>query len=288
MKCTVINPNKYFNSFYIEPLGVTIFGELKSYDNIQCRNNDPIPPKLAYVRDATDDPTVTHGGALYLYNSTDKKWSKFYELECMDQTGGSGGIITTVNWADIVDKPTVFPAESHHHSLLDIIGFSELDTLVTAHVTNTDIHFSNLQEKEQIGINAGNITEIQQRVNTNDSNISELQQQTNNNAANITTLQQQVSSNTSDISGLQRQITSNTENINNLQQQIDDHQSDVLCHISNADRDVLTSAATLTTTVEAHSSMLAEQSIAISAINDELFGVAEAITVINSQLGDEP
>lgn len=81
-------------------------------------------PKYAYVIDATTDPTVTAGGATYLYNPNNGgAWIKTSEAESLD---------VVLQWANIQGKPTSTPAaidaavaNSHTHAnktQLDKIG----------------------------------------------------------------------------------------------------------------------------------------------------------------------
>lgn len=75
------------------------------------------------VEDATGDPTVTTGAALYAWNPATTAWLKVAEYESMD---------VQLTWAAIQGKPTSTPAQidtavsqSHTHSnkaTLDLIG----------------------------------------------------------------------------------------------------------------------------------------------------------------------
>lgn len=83
------------------------------------------------VTDATGDPTVTSGAALYIWNNTNQTYTKISEYESMD---------LTINWSDIQGKPTSSPSaidtavsNSHTHSNkteLDKIG-QDLDGNLT-------------------------------------------------------------------------------------------------------------------------------------------------------------
>lgn len=79
--------------------------------------------KYVYVIDASDDPTVTSGGASYLYNSSTESWIKTSESESMD---------LVLNWNNIVGGPASTAAqideavaEKHSHAnknALDKVG----------------------------------------------------------------------------------------------------------------------------------------------------------------------
>ncbi len=58
--------------------------------------------RYVYVVDASDDSTVTSGGASYLYNTVTEDWVKISESESMD---------LVLNWNSIVGGPTSTPAQ---------------------------------------------------------------------------------------------------------------------------------------------------------------------------------
>jgi hypothetical protein len=60
--------------------------------------------RFVYVADATGDSTVSAGAALYFYNSATHTYIKVSEYESLD-------VVTTVNWATIVGKPTSSPTQ---------------------------------------------------------------------------------------------------------------------------------------------------------------------------------
>jgi microcystin-dependent protein len=55
-----------------------------------------------YVKNATGDPTVTTGGAFYLYELATLTWIKLSEMESME---------IVQSWANVTGKPTVFTAD---------------------------------------------------------------------------------------------------------------------------------------------------------------------------------
>lgn len=68
---------------------------------------DALEPSLeqavfVLVQDASDDPTVTSGAALYAWNPATETWLKVAEYESMD---------VQVTWASIVDGPSSTPAQ---------------------------------------------------------------------------------------------------------------------------------------------------------------------------------
>ena len=58
--------------------------------------------RYVYVVDASDDSTVTSGGASYLYNTVTDDWVKISESESMD---------LVLNWNSIIGGPTSTPAQ---------------------------------------------------------------------------------------------------------------------------------------------------------------------------------
>lgn len=67
-------------------------------DDIAARN--ALTPKtnamVVHVVDASGDPTVTNGGATYMYRSSNSTWVKISEFESLD---------LTLSWANIQGRP---------------------------------------------------------------------------------------------------------------------------------------------------------------------------------------
>ena len=63
---------------------------------------DTAKSRYVYVVDASDDSTVTSGGASYLYNTVTEDWVKISESESMD---------LVLNWNSIIGGPTSTPAQ---------------------------------------------------------------------------------------------------------------------------------------------------------------------------------
>lgn len=77
--------------------------EITVFDTITDRDNaDTAVTKYAYVVDASDDETVTSGGASYVYNDSTDDWVKTSESESMD---------LVLNWNKIVGGPTSTPSQ---------------------------------------------------------------------------------------------------------------------------------------------------------------------------------
>ncbi|WP_448681356.1 hypothetical protein [Pseudomonas nicosulfuronedens] len=84
---------------------------------------EPDQAVFVLVQDATGDPTVTAGAALYAWNPATSLWLKVAEYESMD---------VQLTWAAIQGKPTSTPAQidsavnqSHSHpnkATLDLLG----------------------------------------------------------------------------------------------------------------------------------------------------------------------
>lgn len=91
---TVINPNG--KSWFASPSGVTIVGTTKTYQTYADLMREQYPGKLAWVVDASGDPSVDKGSALYAWRSLSKTWEKLYETEMLD--GGSSVIQNFVGW----------------------------------------------------------------------------------------------------------------------------------------------------------------------------------------------
>ena len=91
---TVINPNG--KSWFATASGVTVIGTTKTYQTYADLLREQYPGKLAWVVDASGDPSVDKGSALYTWRSLSKTWEKIYETEMLD--GGSSVIQNFVGW----------------------------------------------------------------------------------------------------------------------------------------------------------------------------------------------
>ena len=91
---TVINPNG--KPWYATASGITFIGTTKTYQTYADMLREQYPGKLAWVVDASGDPSVDKGSALYAWRPLSKTWEKIYETEVMD--GGSSVIQNFVGW----------------------------------------------------------------------------------------------------------------------------------------------------------------------------------------------
>lgn len=57
----------------------------------------PISSVFAFVLDATGDPTVANGSAMYIYRVSESSWIKIYEYESLD---------LAVSWSALSGKPS--------------------------------------------------------------------------------------------------------------------------------------------------------------------------------------
>ncbi|TGN09765.1 hypothetical protein [Leptospira ilyithenensis] len=91
-------------------------------NNITARN--ALIPTLTgvtqvWVRDATEDPTVSLEAAGYLWDHPNTTWIKISEAESLD---------IVLQWANITGKPSTFTPSPHSHSITDITSLqSALD-----------------------------------------------------------------------------------------------------------------------------------------------------------------
>lgn len=77
----VINPGE--RPWYVSPTGVTFVGKTRTYQTWDDMLKEQYPGKLAWVVDASGDPTVNVGSALYTWRQY-QGWVKIYETESMD------------------------------------------------------------------------------------------------------------------------------------------------------------------------------------------------------------
>lgn len=125
MARSIINPDS--TDYIITPTGVTVFGRTKSYPNITKRNQDSYSKlvQFAWVDDATEDPTVNKGSALYKRND-DGTWTKLYETESMDIEIAAGEV-TSLPWSSITDKPDLALADHNHDGRYATVIHEHLD-----------------------------------------------------------------------------------------------------------------------------------------------------------------
>ncbi len=91
---------------------IQIMADIAARDSLTPTTNLPI-----YVKDATGDPTVTIGGAFYIYEIDTNSWIKLSEMESID---------IVQDWLNIIGKPTVFPPTPHNHSITDVNGLQTI------------------------------------------------------------------------------------------------------------------------------------------------------------------
>lgn len=77
----IINPGE--RPWYVSPTGVTFVGKTRTYQTWDDMLKEQYPGKLAWVVDASGDPTVNVGSALYTWREY-QGWVKIYETESMD------------------------------------------------------------------------------------------------------------------------------------------------------------------------------------------------------------
>ena len=94
---SIINPNEK-QTWAISAQGVTIMGKTKSYNTYEEMLRSSDPGLINYVTDASGDPTVKSGFAVYRYSNG--IFTKIYEGEMMDQDLG-----VTFEWSTILNGP---------------------------------------------------------------------------------------------------------------------------------------------------------------------------------------
>lgn len=89
------------------------------------------------------------------------------------QTGGGGGVPSTISWANVTDKPSTFTPSSHTHSISDVTNLQNtLDTvsatasnassLVNSHASNSNIHLSQSQINKLNSLTEAQFTKLAQ------------------------------------------------------------------------------------------------------------------------------
>lgn len=100
---SIINPNEK-QTWAITAQGITVMGKTKSYNTYEEMLRSPDPGLINYVTDASGDPTVHSGFAVYRYSNG--IFTKVYEGEMMDPDLGM-----TFEWSKIVNGPTSTPTD---------------------------------------------------------------------------------------------------------------------------------------------------------------------------------
>lgn len=118
---SIINPNER-QTWAITASGITVMGKTKSYNTYEEMLRSPDPGLINYVTDASGDPTVHKGFAVYRYSNG--IFTKIYEGEMMDP---DLGII--FDWDQIVNKPTssttdidAAVAQKHEHPNMETLN----------------------------------------------------------------------------------------------------------------------------------------------------------------------
>lgn len=102
----IINPGD--RPWYTSPSGITIVGPTKTYQTWDDMLKEQYPSKLAWVIDASGDPTVNEGSALYTWREH-QGWVKIYETEYMDPVVNPA-INNFVGWVSNPDQlNTLYP-----------------------------------------------------------------------------------------------------------------------------------------------------------------------------------
>lgn len=100
---SIINPNEK-QTWAITAQGITVMGKTKSYNTYEEMLRSPDPGLINYVTDASGDPTVHSGFAVYRYSNG--IFTKIYEGEMMDPDLGM-----VFEWSKIVNGPTAAPTD---------------------------------------------------------------------------------------------------------------------------------------------------------------------------------
>lgn len=104
--------------------------ETETVANIAARNALVNPGnRLVFVDDATGDPTVEYGSALYYYKASTASYVKVWAADgSAGGGGGSGSGSSNVQWTDIIGRPNVSAgalesavANSHTHQNKDLL-----------------------------------------------------------------------------------------------------------------------------------------------------------------------
>lgn len=146
---SIINPNEK-QTWAITAQGITVMGKTKSFNTYEEMLRSPDPGLINYVTDATGDPTVKKGFAVYRY--ANGIFTKIYEGESMDQDIG-----ITYDWKAIVNGPTSSPADidaavaqKHEHVNLETLNVLSSTTDAEGVINALLVNGVLLATKEQV------------------------------------------------------------------------------------------------------------------------------------------
>ena len=100
---SIINPGEK-QTWAITAQGITVMGKTKSYNTYEEMLRSPDPGLINYVTDASGDPTVNSGFAVYRY--ANGIFTKVYEGEMMDPD-----LDMAFEWSKIINGPTSTPTD---------------------------------------------------------------------------------------------------------------------------------------------------------------------------------
>ncbi len=130
----VINERRLgLGSYGVSTNGITVSGTTRVYNTIAQRNADTNSGMFAFVRDASDDPTVKSGFAIYYKKSTG--WKKIFEEEAMDRDISE---LVKIQWENVVGTPES-PAEDIDRTVQLVT--SNQNTLEHIHLRDADLYF---------------------------------------------------------------------------------------------------------------------------------------------------
>ncbi len=174
---TVINEDKAdLYPHLVSTTGITVVGRTVVVQTIQDRNRLNPAPAFCYVIDATDDPTVDKGSALYVYtlnSNSPTHWRKCYETEMMDF------VLDPIGWDDLTIKPNSSPEEidqsvENSHSHINLSVLSELSDSGGILTYRNERVFPDLTQTFSIIDNRFSV--IEESANRHETQLSELDQ----------------------------------------------------------------------------------------------------------------
>ena len=138
----IINePRMGLGTYGASTKGVTVAGTTKVYNTLAQRDADKTSGMFAFVRDASADPTVKTGFAIYYKKASG--WKKIFEEEAMDMDIAE---LVTIQWENVIGKPSS-PIE-------DIDRAVQLINMNKEKLDQIQIRDSNIYFKETIGDSA--------------------------------------------------------------------------------------------------------------------------------------
>ena len=260
---------------FVSTNSITVVGRTVVVHTIRDRNQLNPKPAFVYVIDATDDPTVDKGSALYMYtpNSTTVQWKKLYETEMMDF------VIEPVGWDDLTIRPEssiedidLAVQNSHEHSnyvVLSDLGDDNGQLTYKNQPVFPDLSqtFSAIDDRiESLNNSIADNNVAISSINSNINNISESIDNVSSSIEQINSNITSLESNTVSNEEFNSQINTLNETITTIQESGQDENREIRENIETIDNDLQSTKDEINSSI----SIKADQAYVDSELNKKV------------------